>query len=195
MDLLKPAGPAARTRGLLLGALAWLALPGAAGAQVFLTQEEALRLAFPAPAVIERHTAYLTADELARARALAGGRVPLEQGIVTYYTGRREGRTLGVAYFDVHRVRTLPEVLMIVVGTDARVQRVEIVKFAEPPDYLAPAGWLAQFPDRRLDDRLSTKGEIVNMTGATLTSSAITEAVRRVLALHQVITHAPSGRR
>ncbi|MEX0890721.1 MAG: FMN-binding protein, partial [Gemmatimonadota bacterium] len=51
----------------------------------------------------------------------------------------------------------------------------------------APDGWLAQFLDRRLDGRLSTKADIVNMTGATLTSRAVTDAVRRVLALHQVI--------
>ncbi|MEX2610912.1 MAG: FMN-binding protein [Gemmatimonadota bacterium] len=186
MDLLSPLRAAA-ARGLLLGALAALALPGAAAAQLFMSQEEALRLAFPAPATIERKTAYLTDAELARARELAGDRVEVEQGIVTHYVGRRGGAAVGVAYFDAHRVRTLPEVLMIVVGPDGRVQRVEVIKFTEPPDYVAPDGWLAQFLDRRLDGRLSTKADIVNMTGATLTSRAVTDAVRRVLALHQVI--------
>jgi len=194
MDLLSPLRAAA-ARGLLLGALAALALPGAATAQVFMSQEEALRLAFPAPATIERETAYLTDADLARARALAGERVGVEQSIVTYYVGRRGGAAAGVAYFDVHRVRTLPEVLMIVVGPDGRVQRVEVIKFTEPPDYLAPEGWLAQFRNRHLDNRVSTKGGIVNMTGATLTSNAVIDAVRRVLALHQVIGPLEAGGR
>ncbi len=106
---------------------------------------------------------------------------------MTYYVGTLDGRSLGVAYFDAHRVRTLPEVLMIVVTPEARIERVEILSFKEPPEYLVPPGWLRQIVGRRLNDELSVKGAIVNMTGATLTSRAITGASRRVLALHQVI--------
>lgn len=165
--------------------------PVTAGAQARLTQEEALRLAFPEPAVVERRTAFLTDSQLAQVRRLAGPDVPVDQRVVTYYVGRRDGRPLGVAYFDAHRVRTLNEVLMFVVGFDDAIRRIEVLLFAEPPEYRAPAGWLEQIEDRKLTDDLSLKGAVVTMTGATLTSQAVVRASRRVLAYHRVIR--PAG--
>jgi len=165
---------------------AGLAAAPAAG-QVRLTQEQALRLAFPEPAAIERRTAFLGDQERSRVRHLAGMDVDIAQGVVTYYVGLQNGRPIGVAYFDAHRVRTLRQVLMIVVGPDDRVERIEVLTFQEPPDYLPPEGWLDQFEARALDDGLSLRRGIVGMTGATLTAEAVVRATRRVLALHQVI--------
>jgi Na+-translocating ferredoxin:NAD+ oxidoreductase RnfG subunit len=156
-------------------------------AQVHLTQQQALRLAFPAPARIERRTAFLDDADLERARELAGAGVKIDGRLVTYYVGMDGETPLGVAYFDAHRVRTLREVLMIVVSPEGRVARIEVLRFAEPPEYEAPEGWLRQFRGRALSDDLSLKEAIVNITGATLTSRAVTRAVRRVLALHAVV--------
>lgn len=161
--------------------------PRQARAQPVLTQEEALRLAFPAPAVIERRTAYLSEGDVERAARLAGPGVDVDAALVTHYVGAMDGEALGVAYFDAHRVRTLPEVLMVVVSTAGTVERIEVLKFSEPPEYRAPEGWLAQFAGEGLTDDVSLKTGIVNMTGASLTSEAITDAVRRVLALHTVL--------
>lgn len=166
----------------------WLvavAAPAAVAGQA-LTQDEALALAFP-DAELERRTAFLGDAELARAAELAGPDVPVESTVVTHYVARRGGEPVGVAYFDAHRVRTLPEVLMVVVGVDGRVKRVETVSFREPPEYRAPDGWLRQFDGHVLDDGLSLRGDIAALTGATLTAGAATRATRRVLALHQVI--------
>ncbi len=167
------------------------AAPAPARGQTLLTQDEALALAFPAPATVERRTAYLTAADLERARALAGEGVEIESGVVTYYVGTRAGQPTGAAYFDVHRVRTKNEVVMVVVDPDHTIRRVDVLRFAEPPEYRAPEGWIAQLEGRGLDRDLSTRGAIHNLTGATLTARAITGATRRVLALHTVI--APLG--
>ena len=144
-------------------------------------------MAFPDPASIERRTAYLSEDEIERANELAGPGVDVDAAVVTHYVGRLDNEAIGVAYFDAHRVRTLPEVLMIVVSPRGTVERIEILKFSEPPEYRAPDGWLAQFGDMALTDDVSLKAGIVNMTGASLTSQVATDAVRRVLALHEVI--------
>lgn len=164
-----------------------LLAPRPAGAQEVLTQDEALKLAFPGATTIERRTAYLSERQLASARSAAGRGTEVKQGVVTYYVGKRGARPLGVAYFDAHRVRTLPEVLMIVVAPDATVERIEVLKFSEPPEYRPPGGWTKQFEGKPLTERLSLRRGIVNITGATLTSDAVTDAVRRVLALHAVI--------
>ena len=173
------------SRGEFLRAAAALALVPALRGQSVLTQEEALALAFPDAEGIERHTAYLSGAELAR--AAAGEGVAVETRVVTYYLALRSERPMGVAYFDVHRVRTLPEVLMVVVGTDDRIRRLELLRFQEPPDYRPPAAWLQLFRGRELDSQLSLKGSVVKLTGATLTADAVTDAARRMLALHQIV--------
>lgn len=169
-------------RLLLCAGVLLCGAPVQAHAQGTLTQDEALSLAFPAPLRYERRTAYLDRAQLARAAQLAGDAV--SQSVVSYYVAS-DGSS--VAYFDSHRVRTHGEVLMIVVGPDARIRRTEVLRFAEPPEYRAPDRWLALFEGRALTPGLSLKRDIPNMTGATLTAQAVTAAARRVLALHAVI--------
>jgi hypothetical protein len=171
-----------------------LLLPSGAAAQG-LTQDEALRLAFPAPATVERRTAFLTPAQLDSARALAGGGVEVSQSIVTYYVGMQDGKPAGAAYFDSHRVRTLNEVAMVVVAPDDAIRHIEIVRFAEPPEYKATPGWLAQFTGRKLDPGLSLKGAVANLTGASLTSNALVACSRRVLALHAFVRPFAAGAR
>ena len=165
--------------------LAVLLAPGAATGQGHISQDEALRLAFPEPASIERRTAFLDDADRQRISRKAGSE--FDAGVVTYYVGIGPDGPLGVAWFDVHRVRTLPEVLMIVVSPERSVRRVEVLRFAEPPDYAPPPGWLERFVGRGLDMDLEGKEPVAGMTGATLTSRAVTAAVRRALALQDVI--------
>jgi len=161
--------------------------PSAANAQVLLTQEEALALAFPAQATVERRTAYLDEEQVAEVAERARPAKVKDRAVVTYYVGLVDGKPVGSAYFDAHRVRTLQEVLMVVVDPWGRVSRIEILGFAEPPDYMAPDGWLELFSGRGLEPRTSTRGDIPIITGATLTSHAVSDAVRLSLALHSVI--------
>lgn len=159
----------------------------AAAGQGRISQQEALRLAFPGATAIERRTAFLTEEDLARARELAGEDIEFRRRVVTYYVGLADGDPMGVAYFDAHRVRTLNEVLMIVVAPDQSIERIEVLMFAEPPEYRAPSGWLGQLEGQSLTGSLSLKGSIINLSGATLTARAAVSAARRVLALHRVI--------
>ena len=154
-------------------------------AKVFLTQEEALKLAFPA-ASIERRTAFLTAAESRDVAALSGG--PPPSALAVAYVATKEGRLAGTAYFDTHVVRTQPETLMVVVGPAGTIARIEVLSFSEPEDYLPREHWYAQFPGKALDEELSVKRGIRAVSGATLTARATTEAARRVLALHRVLS-------
>ena len=160
----------------------------AAPAAVYLTQAEALKLAFPAPAVVDRRSEFLTEAQLRTARARAGSGVEIASALVTRYVGKdARGNILGTAYFDTHRVRTLDETLMVVVDPAGRPGRVEILSCDEPPEYLPKKGWLEQFVGRALDPELSVKRGIRGITGATLSSQAATDAVRRVLAIHEAL--------
>lgn len=177
---------ALRRRLGLLAAIALLGpLAGPLEGKVFLSQDEALRLAFPG-AEVERRTAFLSAAEVEAVRDRAGPGAEPPPAVVTYYVARKDGAPVGTAYFDAHRVRTLSEVLMIVVATDGTIRRVEVLRFDEPPDYRPPAGWLALLTGQPLD-RLSLRSGVPPLTGATLTAEAVTRAGRRALALHAVL--------
>ena len=76
---------------------------------------------------------------------------------------------------------------MVVVGKKSEVLRTEMLSFGEPRDYIPSGKWYAQFESRVLDEDLSLKRKIRNVTGCTLTARATTDCVRRSLALHQVI--------
>lgn len=169
-----------------------LALAGALGAhgRVLLSVNEALELAFPG-ARVERGTVFLTEAESARAAETAG--TPLASAIVHPYTAFRDGELVGTAYFDTHVVRTLEETVMVVIDPEGSVARVEVLSFDEPPDYLPRAEWYRQFEGRSLDPELELRRAIRPVTGATLTARATAECVRRVLAVHRVLSGEPEA--
>ena len=170
-------------RLILLMSLA-VVTAGPVSAKVFLTADEALHLVFRDGSV-ERQTVFLTAEQRARARQLAGGEI--KSALVNPYHATHDGKDAGTAYFDTHVVRTLPETLMVVIDPQGKVARVEVLAFAEPEDYLPPGRWYSQFVGQGLSDELALGHHIRSVTGASLTARATTEAVRRVLALHQVL--------
>lgn len=153
-------------------------------AKVFLTTDEGLKLAFPG-CRIDRQTAYLTPAQKAEVERLAGSALA---GQIAYpYRATCAGKLAGTAWFDAHRVRTQSETLMIIVDPGARVRRIEVLSFQEPVDYLPRTAWYVQFEAKGLGPELDLKKGIRPVAGATLTARATTEAVRRVLALHQVL--------
>lgn len=174
----------------MLALLAVSAFATPAAAKVFLSVDEALRFAFPG-CKVERRTAFLTPAQLGKARELAG--VEVASALVTYHAATRDGQPAGTAWFDTHRVRTLPETLMIVVDPQGKVARIEVISFREPEEYMPRGPWYQQFLGKRLDAGLQLKREIRPVTGATLTARATTSAVRRILALRQVVLAAAAG--
>ena len=163
-----------------------LMVSGSGFGTVLITQDEALSLAFP-DAQVERHTAYLDDEQLEQARTLAGRHVEVLRAMVPYYMAVKDGVLVGTAYFDTHLVRTEPATVMYVVDGNGRLNRVEMISFDEPQDYLPRAAWMAQFHGRLLDEELALKRGIRGMTGASLTAVSVTRGARRVLALHAVI--------
>ena len=167
---------------LLCGSTAW--------STVLITVEEALELVFP-DAATERETLFLSDDQKSVVADQSG--VEVSSALATRYRATdAEGAVVGWAYLDTHRVRTLPETLMIVLDADGTVRRVEVVTFREPIEYMPREDWYGQYEGETLDDDLALKRDIRPVTGATLTARATTEAVRRVLALHTVVSEGGS---
>jgi hypothetical protein len=159
-------------------------------AGVLVEPESAAHEAFPG-AVTTKKTEYLTEAQVAKIESLAGS-APSSRIVVTW-RAQKDGAALGVAYLESHIVRTASESILVVLDANGSVRRVEILSFDEPAEYLPKPKWLDQFQGRSLDSDLSLKGGVRGITGATLSSRAITSAVRRVLATQGVLAEAAGG--
>ncbi|OGR89323.1 MAG: hypothetical protein A2992_02775 [Elusimicrobia bacterium RIFCSPLOWO2_01_FULL_59_12] len=155
-----------------------------AWARVFLSQEEALKKAFPDANVIKRKTLFLDDRQVEKIEAAARAR--MTSRVITYYQAWEGGRITGTAYFDTQIVRTMPMTFMALVKPDGTLGLVEILSFYEPQDYLPRPAWLRVFAGKALDDKLRLRWEIPSVTGSSLTCQAMTDGVRRLLAVHRV---------
>jgi len=153
-------------------------------AQVFKTQQKALQEAFANSESIERKVLFLTDEQVNQIQKLA--KTTLESKIVIFYVGEKADSITGYAFFESNIVRTKPETFMVVLDKKARLKFVEVLAFYEPLDYLPTFNWFELFTNKILDDNLWPKRDIHNITGATLSVQAITNGVRKMLAIYQV---------
>jgi hypothetical protein len=160
-----------------------LAVAGAAAA-ADITREEALALAFPG-AQVRAEQVFMTAEQQKRAADRAGVEVP--SALVARYVATKDGQVIGRGYVDTSTVRTKKETLMISLDATGRVKRIDVTAFLEPVEYRAPDAWLRQYRERQLNDELGLNRAIRPIAGATLTARAVNEAVRRVLAIDEVL--------
>ena len=160
-----------------------LAVAGGSASQQ-LSRDEALTLVYPG-ATISSERLFLTAEQVRVASARAD--TPIATPLIARYTARTGASVIGRAYVDTHTVRTKKESLLISLDAAGLVKRVDVVAFLEPPEYQAPAPFLGQFAGRRLEDDLRLNRAIRPIAGATLTAKAVTDAIRRVLAIDAVL--------
>lgn len=157
----------------------------AASGEVFLSQREALALAFPTADRIEKKSHVLDEAQTRAVEALSGAE--LESRIVTLHEGFAGEERLGYALIDVHNVRTLPEAFLVVLSPEGVVTRLRMLAFYEPPEYKPTDRFLAQFDARALGPELRLGGDIHGIAGSSLSSRAVTTGVRRSLALYEVL--------
>ncbi len=179
--------PCIRAAAPVAGAALVLAALAASSvrAKTYETRAQAFARVFGQDAEIERKTVFLTDEQRTDVQARSGARV--EHARVTFHVASRDGELLGRAYLDTHLVRSLYETVLVVVGPDGRTRNVDILAFHEPEDYLPPERWLRNLEGRALSRRLRPGDEVDTISGATLSARAASEAVRRILALDQVL--------
>ncbi len=164
--------------GLVLAGGAVSAQPGV------VSRQEALNAVF-AGAAISGDRVYLTSEQAERIAEIS--REDVRTRIYARYVARRNGVVVGRAYVDTHVVRTKRESLLISLEPDGRVRRIDVTAFLEPPEYVPPERWKRQYYERPLGDDIAIHRAIRPIAGGTLTTHAVNAAVRRVLALDQVL--------
>ncbi len=156
-------------------------------AEVVLTEPAALARAFPG-LVPEKRMLYLTEAQVSAVEKTARSKMP--SAVVTTFAARSAEGDAGRAILDTQVVRTMPETVMTVVAPDGHLRMALVLQFGEPPDYLPQEGWLKTLEGKGLDDDLWPGRGVRRVTGATLTVLALTDAVRRSLALDALVLRA-----
>lgn len=157
---------------------------GPADAGVIMTEAEALARAFPGLKP-ERHSRVLTPAQVAQVEKLARAKVLSPE--VTYFEAVRDGRLLGRAYLDTHKVRTMPESVLSVVSPEGHLNMALLLQFNDHPDYVPAPAWLRTLQGKQLDDGVAPGQGVPNIMGSTLSTVALTAAVRRAMAIEVVV--------
>lgn len=170
-----------------------LASGGSARAEALLAKDEALALAFPG-AQVATETVFLSEEQVRAVRERTGREPPSK--LFTFYIARRDGTLTGYGVIDTHVVRTLPEAFLVVLSPARAIERVLMLAFYEPPEYRPSDRWLEQFHGRSAHDTRDWRvgRDVHGITGATLSAYAMTDALRRITVLFDlVIRPRPAG--
>mgnify|MGYP006138342445 CR=1 FL=1 len=168
----------------LLYFLAVFCLISSARGNSFPTREEVLKSLFP-ESTIQVERVFLTRAQQQEAVSLSGVKVP--SALIARYIAWKEGEEVGRAYIDTHVVRTKKESLLICLDAKGLLRRIEVTAFREPLEYMVSDRFYAQYHGKAVGSHLKIKGSIRPVVGATLTTQATNQAVKRILAIDQVL--------
>lgn len=150
-------------------------------AKIFYSKNEAMVLAFGDNAQIENLSLFPDDQQVATIQKEA--KVKLDSGMFTFYVGKQKDKILGYAAIETITVRTKPETLMIVLTPAGDLRNVYTLAFHEPPEYQPPERWFEQLNGKPLAELDFSKG-IQGVSGATLSTRAAVNSVRKVIALY-----------
>ncbi len=165
-------------------------LPGLSWGTVLQTVPQALSKVFSNHGKIEKRNAYLTKEQIQTVNSELEYKIDEKSTLVTYYEYFEKNLPTAYAYIDIDVVRKETETLMVVIGKDGSVRDVEVLQFSEPREYIPPEAWKNQFEGKTIKDLEHSKTSIVGITGATLTSRAVTKSVQKALVIHRLLNSA-----
>ncbi len=107
---------------------------------------------------------------------------------VYFYVAKRGRQTQGYATVMNEIGKTEPITFMVILNREGVVKSVNILVFRETQGYeIENPMWRKQFIGKSLKDPLRLKKNIDNISGATLSSRAVTKGVKKVLAVFNVV--------
>lgn len=156
-----------------------------AHASQYLGVEEAQRLAFPeARRFAEAHVVYKPAD-IAAIEAMSHQKIRARGQQV--WRAEDGDRLLGYFIVDYVIGKHLVIDYALALGPDGRVRQVDILTYRESyGGEIRNPDWLRQFVGKDATAPLELNRDIVNISGATLSSRHVTEGVKRLMAFHQI---------
>jgi thiamine biosynthesis lipoprotein len=150
-------------------------------AEVYLTEAQALKIAFPAADTTEKRVALL--DPEARAAIAKAAGAPDVPSLFRYFVGRKGVDVVGYAVIEDCLGKSEPITYMVATDASLTVRAVEILAYRESRGgEVRQEGWRAQFAGKTPASTVRVGTDIRNVAGATISCRSVTDGVRMQLA-------------
>lgn len=155
-------------------------------AERYLTPAEAQRVIFPEATRFDDETVRFTPQSSSAVSKLSGTKV-MNRGHRIWWAYKGD-ELLGVVVMD--HVLGKHEIIdyAVGIGDQGKVQQVEILEYRESHGYeIRSPKWREQFRGKTAKAPLKLNSDIYNISGATMSCRNVTEGVKRVLAMYEVV--------
>lgn len=151
-------------------------------ADTLATEEQALKVTLPKATSIAPETRALTTTQRDQLQKQTGLRFPEKEH--RFFVGSAEGKATGYAV-EMNEVGKHEYItFMVGITPEGKVGDVIVMQYREARGgEVKEQRFLRQFHGKQLKDPLKVNQDIVNYTGATLSSHAIARGVKKALAL------------
>lgn len=161
-------------------------------AEVFLTEEEALKLMFPKSARVRKEALHLPPDKKAVIESRIGWNFPEESFEV--YIGETGTHIDGYALVQNTIGKHKPMTYMVGVDAQGLVSNVELLVFREARgSEVRTKRFNVQYEGKSVLDPVRINKDIINISGATMSVRSMTAGIKRVLVLVDEFYLKPQG--
>jgi len=161
-------------------ALAASAVP--ASAEVYLTEAQALGVILGDKAIVRREQK--TLDLAMRKKLEQENNLRFPEGSYTFFVATQDGRPAKYALVLNEIGKTEPITFMVGMSPEGKITEVVIMEFRENRGWeVKEKRFLNQFRGKTVRNAIRVDEDIINYTGATLSSKAIARGVKRALLL------------
>jgi Na+-translocating ferredoxin:NAD+ oxidoreductase RnfG subunit len=162
-------------------------------AEVFLTEEDALKLMFPQSERIRRETVRPTPEQKKKVEERIGWRFPEES--FEMYIGETGGKVDGYALVQNTIGKHKPMTYMVGLDANGHVTNVELLVFREARgSEVRMKRFNSQYEGKTVLDPVRINKDIINISGATMSVRSMSAGVKRMLVLVDEFYLKPAGR-
>ena len=161
-------------------------------AEVFLTEEDALKLMFPQSERIRKEVLKLSSEKKLQIEERIGWKFPEESFEV--YVGETGTQINGYALVQNTIGKHKPMTYMVGVDNIGRVLNVELLVFREARgSEVRTKRFNVQYEGKTASDPVRLNKDIINISGATMSVRSMTAGIKRVLVLVDEFYLKPAG--
>lgn len=169
---------------LVLSTLA--AASGTAFATQYLTLEQAQQVMFPEATAFKASTLQLTLEQMRQVEKLAG--LPARSVAWRVMAAYKDDKLVGHIVLDdvIGKFELIS--YAVALQPDASVRQIEILSYRESHGFeIRNSNWRKQFVGKTAPTGLAIGDGIANISGATLSCTHVTDGVRRIAAIGQIL--------
>ena len=167
----------------------WLTEKELGSIDVYLTEENALKILFPKAQKIQAEELRLTPDQKLRIQDRIGWKFPEES--FRAFKAETDGKVDGYAVIQETIGKHRPITYIVGITPQGKVFDVEIMVYRESKgSEVRRKRFNAQYEGKTAQDPISINKDIINITGATMSVRSVSAAVKRALVLvHEFYLH------